>query len=210
METMEHGVPPARRERWLRLLLLGMLALACLYGFAVLCRGLFQPLLDQYFFRQTQTAITTYALLHGGPILAYETPVVGFPWSIPFEFPLYQIIVAIVSLSGVPLEAAGRIVSFIFFIGCLWPLLILFRALRYDAYAFFCVGILFILSPIYLYWGRTFMIETCAVFFSLCWLAYICKYLSEPRPLFLAVATVAGVFGILSKSTTFPAFAVLG
>ncbi len=201
---------PSRREIWLRWVLAATLALACLYGLAALWRGLFQPLLDEHPFRQTQTAITTYWLMHGGPVFAYETPVVGFPWSIPFEFPLYQLIVALVSLGGVPIEAAGRIVSFIFFVGCLFPLYVLFRALRYDIAAFLCVGILLVLSPIYLYWGRTFMIESCAVFFCLCWLAYLVKYVTEPKPVFNAVATLAGALGILAKATTFPAFAVLG
>jgi hypothetical protein len=57
---------------------LGMLILACLYGLAVLWRGLFQPLLDQYAFRQAQAALTAYWLVRGGPIFAYETPVAGF------------------------------------------------------------------------------------------------------------------------------------
>ena len=200
----------ARRERLLRGVLLGMLILACLYGLAVLWRGLFQPLLDQYAFRQAQTALTAYWLVRGGPIFAYETPVAGFPWSIPFEFPLYQMIVALLTRSGLPLEAAGRVVSFGFFVGCLWPMHVLFRALRFDCTAFLCVAILFLLSPIYVYWSRTFMMETCAVFFSLCWLAYLARYFREPRPIFMAVALVAGALGILAKATTFPAFAVLG
>src|SRR5262249_18342164 len=94
--------------------LFGILVLAFLFAFAVLCVGLFQPLLDQYAFRQTQTALTSYWLMRGGPIFAYETPVLGFPWSIPFEFPLYQLLAAALSLVGVPLDAAGRIVSFVF------------------------------------------------------------------------------------------------
>jgi hypothetical protein len=210
LRLLAPAIALARRERLLQRVLLGMLILACGYGLAVLWRGLFQPLLDQYSFRQTQTAFSTYWLVRGGPIFAYETPVAGFPWSIPFEFPLYQMIVALLSRSGLPLEAAGRVVSFGFFVGCLWPMHVLFRALRFDSTAFLCVAILFLLSPIYVFWSRTFMIETCAVFFSLCWLAYLARYLREPRPIFMAFATVAGVLGILVKATTFPAFAVLG
>jgi hypothetical protein len=197
------------QQESLLLVLLGGVASASLIAFAVLCIGLFQPLVDRFAFRQTQTALTAFWLMRGGPILAYETPVVGFPWSIPYEFPLYQIIVAALS-RGVPLDAAGRIVSFAFFVGCLWPLRVLFRALRFDALVFPCVSILFLLSPLYLFWGRTFMIETCALFFSLVWLAYFAKYLHEPKGAFAAVALVAGSLGILAKPTTFPAFSVLG
>jgi hypothetical protein len=198
--------PEVKLER----LLLGLLASALLFALAVLCRGLFQPLLDNYDGRQTQTALTSYWLMRGGPIFAYETPVVGYPWSIPFEFPVYQIIVAVVSRVGIPLDAAGRIVSFAFFVGCLWPLHVLFRALRFEKAAFPCVAMLFVLSPEYLFWGRTFMIETCALFFSLCWLAYFARYMADRTAVSAALALVAGSLGILAKSTTFPAFAVVG
>jgi hypothetical protein len=198
--------PEVRPER----LLLGLLVLALLFALAVLCLGLSQPLLDAYDSRQTQTALTTFWLIRGGPIFAYETPVVGYPWSIPLEFPLYQIIVAAVSGAGIPLDAAGRIVSFVFFVACLWPMSALFRALKFDQFAFPCVAILFVLSPLYVFWARTFMIETCALFFCLCWLAYLARYLAGGTILSAALAIVAGALGIGAKSTTFPAFAVLG
>jgi hypothetical protein len=199
-----------RRELTFERFLLGLLALALLVDLAVLCRGVFQPLLDQYFARQTQTALTSYWLIRGGPILAYETPVAGFPWSLPFEFPVYQILVALFSNTGVPLDAAGRIVSFVFFVGCLWPMSVLLRALRFDNVAFLCVAVLFLLCPLYLYWGRTFMVETCALFFSFLWLAYLARFLVAPTLASVGIATLAGSLGALAKSTTFPAFVMLG
>jgi hypothetical protein len=214
----EHAVTEApavvdrfvRHELTLDRVLRALLALAFLFAFAVLCLGLFQPLLDQHAFRQTQTALTSYWLMRGGPIFSYETPVVGFPWSIPYEFPVYQIIVALLSGTGVPLDAAGRIVSFAFFVGCLWPMHVLFRALRFDDAAFPCAAILFLLCPLYLYWGRTFMVETCALFFSFLWLAYLARFFAAPKPASASIAILAGSLGVLAKSTTFPAFAVLG
>ena len=98
------------RELTLERFLLGLLALALMFALAVLWIGVSQPLLDQYFARQTQTALTSYWLIRGGPIFAYETPVAGFPWSVPLEFPVYQIVVALLSSAGVPLDPAGRIV----------------------------------------------------------------------------------------------------
>ena len=198
------------RELTLDRFLLGFLALAVMFALAVLWIGVSQPLLDQYFARQTQTALTSYWLIRGGPIFAYETPVAGFPWSVPLEFPVYQIVVALLSSAGVPLDPAGRIVSFGFFFACLWPLRMLFRALRFEPTAFLCVAIVFVLCPLYLYWGRTFMVETCALFLSLLWLAYLARFFAEPKPASAAIATLAGSLGILAKSTTFPAFAVLG
>ena len=191
-------------------LLFGLLACAIVFAIAALCLGLFQPLTDQHAFRQTQTALTTYWLMRGGPIFAYETPVLGFPWSIPFEFPTHQIVTAALASVGVPLDAAGRIVSFAFFLGCLWPIGVLLRALRFDRIVFLCVAIPFILCPLYIYWSRAFMIETCALFFCLVWLAYLARYLADPKPAFAAIAIVAGSLGVVTKVTTFPAFVFLG
>ena len=43
-------------------------------------------------FRQAQTAISTYYIQQENNFsLAYPTPVLGKPWSIPMEFPFYQI-----------------------------------------------------------------------------------------------------------------------
>jgi hypothetical protein len=39
--------------------------------------------------------------------LSYDTPVLGYPWSIPFEIPLYQWIVACVSRLGLSIDVAG-------------------------------------------------------------------------------------------------------
>jgi hypothetical protein len=95
-----------RQEVTLDRVLLGLLALALVFALGVLCLGLFQPLFDYFFPRETQTAITTYWLMRGGPIFAYETPILGYPWSIPLEFPVYQIVVAILSSAGKP-DSAG-------------------------------------------------------------------------------------------------------
>ena len=129
----------------------------------VLASGLWQPLLDLHSFRQTQTALSAYWLLRGGPWLAYETPVLGAPWSIPFEFPLYQWIVAIIATTGLPLDGAGRLVAFGFYLATLWPIYILFRAVGLGRIAFLSTGILFMTSPLYLFWSRTFLMESCSL-----------------------------------------------
>jgi len=83
-----------------------------------------QPLLDLHSFRQTQTALTSYWFSSSGWRLDYWTPVAGAPWSIPFEFPVYQALVAFVSdMLGSPLDKTGRLVSYFF-------LLVLMRKYR--------------------------------------------------------------------------------
>lgn len=50
-----------------------------------------RPLIDQHEFRQTQTALGALFMQPGlGGLLNYQTPVLGSPRSIPFEFSLFQ------------------------------------------------------------------------------------------------------------------------
>src|SRR5690242_6357999 len=79
-----------RSQTLLVVVLVDILALVALHSGYWLVAGINQPIADLHQFRQTQTAITAYWMAKGGPWLAYETPVLGYPWSIPFEFPVYQ------------------------------------------------------------------------------------------------------------------------
>lgn len=198
------------RDDWLDLAGWLLLAALVIQAVVVLCIGLSQPLQDLHAFRQTQTALTAYWLWKGGPWLAYETPVLGYPWSIPFEFPTYQALVALLRLAGIPIDAGGRLVSFAFYIACLWPLSSLFRALALGRRAFLAVSILFLAAPLYLYWSRTVMIESTALFFGLLWLALLMSALTNFRPAALLWTAAAGIAAVLTKSTTFPAFLLLG
>ena len=186
------------------------LAIAILYAGRVLVHSLPQPLLDLHSFRQTQTALTVYWMVHGGPWLAYETPVLGAPWSIPFEFPIYQWAVSLLAAAGIPIDAAGRIISFAFYVATLWPLAVLFRAVGLNRIAFLSTSILFMTAPLYLYWSRAFLVESCALFFSCLALALLASFLRDREPLVAFAATIAGLIATLAKATTFPAFAVLG
>jgi hypothetical protein len=172
--------------------------------------GIASPLLDLFSFRQTQTALSAYWMWRGGPWLAYETPVLGYPWAIPFEFPIYQGLVAALRLAGVPIDIGGRLVTFGFYLGCLWPLWSFFRTIKLPQTAFLAAGALFLWSPLYLYWGRTVLIESCALFFCLLWLALLARFLQTASAGSLIGAMLAGLAGILCKVTTFPAVAALG
>lgn len=176
----------------------------------VLLRRLDAPLLDSYSFRQTQTALTSFWLLRGGAFLAYQTPVLGAPWAIPFEFPLYQGLASLVSLTGVPLDAAGRIVSFFFFILFFIPLKMLWTDLKLPALGFPITCALLLLSPEYAFYSRTFLIESCAWFFSLLWLALFVRFLGRGEIGYFLFSLIAGACAVLVKSTTLPAFLVLG
>jgi peptidoglycan/LPS O-acetylase OafA/YrhL len=163
-----------------------------------------QPLVDIHAFRQTQTALTSFWMLKEGWNLAYQTPVAGFPWAIPFEFPIYQTLVAeIVATTGFELEAVGRFVSYAFVVACVWPAFALSKRLDLpkSVPVVFCA--LLWTSPLNVYWGRTFMIETAALFFTLACLPFaldLVRSVSGWRSAlsFLVFATAA----VLQKSTT--------
>jgi hypothetical protein len=88
-----------------------------------LFKGWHGGIIDLHSFRQTQTAIAVTSLLKGGPWLAYETPVLGPPWSIPMDFPLYQWLVALTAKTGIlPVEQSGRLISILMFLVTFYPL----------------------------------------------------------------------------------------
>ena len=111
----------------------------------------------------------------------------------PIEFPLYQwIVAALVRVSGLPIEPAGRWVSAGFFLassgtrvasscapcGCR------------RASCLLCLAIL-LASPFYLFWSRTFMIESTALFLSLAYLAAVMRWRERPAVAAVALAAVS-------------------
>jgi hypothetical protein len=189
------------------LLLLGVVASVFL-----LALSWCQPVIDgMHGFRQTQTAISSYWLAHGGEWLAYETPVLGHPWSIPFEFPLYQWIVALLSGDGeLPrLEHVGRLVNLAFFFGAAWLVHRIARALTDDArLAAACAGAMLV-SPLLLFWSRGFMIESCAVFMAVAFVYAMVRQARNPHWAWLVLACVAAALAAVVKITTFFGFAVV-
>ena len=166
---------------------------------------------DQHGFRQTQTAITSYYLMHGGPFLSYETPVLGRPWSIPFEFPLYQGIVALASaLFKSPLNQTGRFISEIFFYLSLLIVWFLLAELNIRPVYRLVFLSLALVSPQYVFWSRTFMIESTALFFCMGYLLYACRYPRDRSLFALLLGGAFGVVGALVKPTTMPGFVVVG
>ena len=155
-------------------------------------------------FRQFQTAITTRYIVREGFKLAYETPVLGPPWSIPMEFPLYQhTVAAVVKLTGAPLEPAGRFVSMFYFWAALPAIWLLLRTWQIARETRLLTMALMLTCPIYLFYGRHFMIETTALFFGAWFLWAFRRALRTSSVLFGLLATVLGIAGGLAKITTF-------
>jgi hypothetical protein len=166
------------------------------------------PLLDHHAFRQTQTAVNAHSIAFEGAFPAYLTPVLGAPWSIPFEAPIYQAVVAsIVRLTGADLESIGKLVSLAFFAGAIvLACRISEWMLPSDPYVSRLLLLLGLLSPLYLFWSRTFMIETCALFLSTAWLLCVIRSL-DTRPLVWATAAIPlSILAALTKITTLVPF----
>ena len=163
-----------------------------------------QPPLDLHAPRQTQTALAAYWFFRDGFRFAYDTPVAGVPWSIPFEFPLYQFVVSLASKSiGVSLDVSGRLTSYLFFVLCVFPVRSITRILRLPESVFLVFLVLVFSAPIYVYWSRTFMIETAALFFSVVSVKYFLEALRNRfcfKDSFLFVSFIT--LSILQKSTT--------
>ena len=183
------------------------LILAVMVGFIAIFVTIFfasQPLLEMYGFRQTQTALTSYWMLKDGWSLAYETPVAGYPWAIPMEFPIYQGIVCLIAyIFNLPLAPIGRLLSFCFLIACAWPAIKVTRKLKLKPQVVWVFCALLWSSPIYLFWGRTFMIETAALFFTLSAIPYAIDFFDD-APSWKSVFLFAlfATLGLLQKVTT--------
>ena len=197
---MTPSLPIAPRWR-AAVALLGLLAGVAML--AILARGFLPWITDQYAFRQTQTALVAQYLHGPADLFSSELPVLGSPWAVPFEFPLYQALARSLSVAtGLALVTCGRLVGVGFFLMALACLARLCR--QFDVRHPVLVCALVALTPLYTFWARSFMIETTAVAFTL-WFATIQVDLLRARRAEAArtgLLFVAGVAAILVKVTT--------
>jgi hypothetical protein len=197
------------REQRIQLLAWSAYVLAIVVVVAVFFGNWQQPLLDQHAFRQTQTAVSVYWGIVDGWALAYQTPVLGAPWSVPFEFPIFQWVVsACWGATGLPLDSCGRATSFVFFVGSSGLLMALMLQLRVAKVSALVGAILYLIAPNHLFWGRAFLIESCAVFFTLAFavgsIAAMQADLKVKRRVAAAVPlALLAVVATLTKVTTF-------
>ncbi|WP_438479502.1 ArnT family glycosyltransferase [Oleiharenicola lentus] len=156
-------------------------------------------------FRQTQTAISAYYIQHDDNFsLAYPTPVLGKPWSVPMEFPLYQWTVALVSSgTGLGLTQAGRGVSLVCFYLTLPAVFFLLGHLQVRAaHRMVALGLI-VTCPLYIFYSRAFLIETMALMFSVWFLFAFVRAIEKGDRRWLLVANLMGIAAGLVKVTTF-------
>ena len=169
------------------------------------------PILEQHAFRQTQTALTAYYFIENGFSFDYDTPVIGYPWSIPLEFPIYQYIVAVVSsFFEISLTIAGRLISLIFSYLSVIPIYFSLKELNFSKSNIFYVLTLIYTAPLYIFWSGSFMIESTALFFSLCFI-FCCLKISykHNNVIYFMFGFIFLTLAFLQKITTiFPIYCI--
>jgi hypothetical protein len=161
-----------------------------------------QPLTENFAWRQTQTAWT--ALIYhreGIDLLHPQVPVLGPPWHLAFEFPLFQALGALLMDLGFPTDTAMRILGLITFMFTGWLLYLLTARLAGEIAALIAL-VAFLFSPFGLLWGRTSLIEYLATAASLGFLLAGISWLEHRRPHDFGIALVLGTTAMLVKITT--------
>lgn len=178
--------------------MLGMLAALVTYVAPTLDR----PLLEKHAFRQTQTAYTARVFHEEGIDLVHpKTPVLGEPFEVPFEFPLFQAGAAVVMKLGVAEDQALRLTALACFLA---TALLLYGLMRHVAGRAAALASLaaFVFTPFALVWSRASMIEYLATAGAVGFAWALIAWREERRPVWGGLALVAGLVGMLVKPTT--------
>jgi hypothetical protein len=181
------------------------LLLVALYGFALFVKS------DRFSmtpFREAQTAITSYYMAKGeSPFLAYEVPVLGEPWAVPMEFPLYQWVLA--KLGGENIHVirwVGRILSLLFWFGCLYLAYLIsgHAPIAMEERRWFVC--LLAAAPVLVGYSAALLIESFALFWALGYLWFYLRARQRPTVGIVVVTCLLGLLASLSKPTTWAPF----
>jgi hypothetical protein len=159
-------------------------------------------LLEVHAFRQTQTAYTALVFNTDGiDLFNPGPPVLGPPFEVPLEFPLFQALAVIPLKLQLPPDTALRMTGLACFLA---TALLLYGFVRHVAGAPAAIAamIAFVVSPFALLWSRTSMIEYLATAggVGFAWMTILWR--EERRPGHAALALGAGAVAMLVKPTT--------
>jgi len=158
---------------------------------------------DLFEFRQTQTAWGIREVEeHGLNLFHLPLPILGKPFQVPFEFPIFQNIAGLIghffSLSP---STAGRLTSLIFYCLSAMMLVVLSRRVLPNSRIELFLPLL-LLTPYALEWSDACLIESTAIFFLLAFLIFLNEYLVKGSWYFLMLCSPALAFAALIKITT--------
>jgi len=194
--------PASRRSD--RTIAFSLFACVLLAHFVLALQGWHSPRLIRHEFRQTHTALSTYFLQQDGLRLDYPTPVLGKPWSVPMEFPLYEGLVAkTAEWTGWALEPTGRGIALLFFYAALPALARLLTDWGVTGVRRWLALTFVVSAPVYLFYSRSFLIESTALCFALWFLAGFQRFTSTGKTGPLVLALLTGAIAATVKVTTF-------
>jgi len=166
-------------------------------------------LLDLYSFRQTQTAFTIREFMMGNWSISSPLPVLGPPWSVPFEFPLFQAIAALIgNVFHLAADSAGRVAGLAFFIATGLLLAILIRR-WFGTTAALLTLVFFQFTPFGVQWSTASLIEFAATTFVLGAIVVIDSYSRNNSWILLSIATALLTLGFMVKVTSAFAWALV-
>jgi len=193
-------------SRWWGLTALGIILFGLLIRLPTIGFPLNEPV-DFFPFRQTQTAVVIREYMQNGLSLHSPLSVLGPPWDVPMEFPLYQLIAAQVGLTmGWGVDLAARVTCLFFFEVTAVLVALLARRWFSSGTALLALGLFQVLPFGYVY-GSSSMIEFLPTAALLGGILAIDSWVRRTdtdkiRHWLLLVATVLLVIGYLVKITT--------
>lgn len=161
-------------------------------------------------FRQAQTALITERIdVQNNFSLRYETPLFGPPWQAPLELPLYEwCVVGVKRLTNWPAVEAARAVSATFFYLTLPAVFILLGQAGVPRPRRLLTLALVLCCPVYIFYSRTFLIESTVLCLSVWWLALFVETMRRRHVGWLLGAAACGALAGMVKSLTFAAWVV--
>ena len=174
-------------------------------GFVVRIPRLNDSIYERFSFRQTQTAfgIRYFANESLNPLNA-QVPVLGPPWKIPMEFPLFQLIAALPSkYLRIDEAISGRISATVFFLLSSILLFLILQQTNGKSIARISLPI-FLLTSFSLEWGSAVLIDWLSVALTLSgiYLIIVHKKLNSNFSLKLILALAVFILASLTKVTT--------
>lgn len=196
----------ALRPNWIGSLIL---AAALVFFLIAVTLGWTESITDSHSSRQAQTAIMAQMLYAQGPSPLTPFNGLGAPWSVPMEFPTYQLLTSFVAhLTGGDIVSAGRLVSVFFGLAALPAIWLLLGRIQLGVTERCIVLALLLSSPLYAHYSRALLIETAATALACWWLAGFVTALHRPalERKWLFTTMAIGVIAALTKITTFAVF----
>lgn len=164
--------------------------------------GLHRKLVDRQGFRQTQTAYTIRELArHGMHLLHPPLPVLGPPWTVAMEFPLFQAVAALMVRGGLSSDLAGRLLGLASFEATAVVLFLLVRRMA-SLRAAFVALVLFQVVPLDAQFGFASLIEFFATAFCIASVLAAWRWFETGRWWWLPLAAASCAVGWLTKVTT--------